>query len=411
MAEEPNEVIIFELNGKSLNAALCLQREIKRELQTFTVKNTGPVNEIVKSFEDFYAGLLRRMRREFPEILDMVGLNSPATQVLQDKDSLPRSYKNFPEIFVSPENPPRYFMYAPVDYKGEHFTPADGVRLDEKQEKHVGNMLFMGGWGGTAPLVSFRREGVALPQDYKPLPQDQSDDKTVSYISFVAQGRSLAAVHDFEQRTEAYHAAVEKVQELVEKAAAESFPQLLLSLPAGEELRAEVNYRYGGDMAGKTEILLSVRQEGKTDLWNMGKTVPVPAGPYYTLTESYGGEYIVTARTDTQEGRQLAALMDAIPPTPSLKDYPEILGDVGSIVNVRKLGGMALLVFHAKDAQTVLPCPQDAKPLSTQAFHWLRADEDDRNIGIKPPPMPEAVAAVLGSLTQKPPKAPKPPKP
>lgn len=420
MAKEPNSIVIYELKGKSLEAAKRLEQEIIKDLNVRAVQNTGYLNETRDSWQEFYARLVERLRLEDPALLELTGLNAPSVQTFQGKDSLPRAYRSYPEIYLSPEKNPRYFMFAPADYKGDCFTPADGVMLNEKQERAVSDLLFAGGWIGNAPLIGLNKEGVALPAGFQPEPretlQKKSPEGTRTYRCFIADGKSLAAVADFDRRTEEYRAACDAVRDVVKKAAARSFPEMLKSLPAGEELRADVSYRYGGDREGKTEFLLSVRMEGKNNIWNAGKTVPLVKNPFFTWTESQNGEYTIIAREDTPEGKLLSAMIKAVPLTPSLKDYRELLGNFsysqdqidvapgihGTVPWVKKFNALTVLVYNAEDDDKGNFCPPDAKPLPTAAYHWLHSDDSDKNLGIKPPPMPPEISALLGGITKAP---------
>jgi hypothetical protein len=408
---QPNGVMCFELAGESLEAALELEKEIRAELKRVPVQQTGNLGDIQESWAAFYAGLLKRLETEKPELLELCGLHAGAVQVTEVKDGMPRAYLSFPQIFSSPEKEPRYFMYAPVDHAGHYFEPEGATQVTGAREKQVNDLLFAGGWLGNAPLVTAKREGVALPADYTPpsAVKGPPGAETRGWRCFVAEGESLSAVEDCERRTQEYHAAVERVRGIVEMLAEKEFPELLKKAPPGEELRAQVSYSYGGALEGKTEIRLSVRLEGKANMWNAGKTVPLADGPHYALADTGYGEYVVTAKPGTVEGRLLDALMKEIPPTPSLADYPALLGDFrfkpsdieaalgidGVVPQARNLGGKKLLVYHTDDAAKSDFCPPGAKPLSTAAFLWLQADEADRNTGVTPPPMPPAIAAAL----------------
>lgn len=420
MKPQKNGTVVFELKGESLAAALRLEAEIRKELETVKPRNTGLMRDIQKDWEKFYDGLLRRLAAEAPELLQATGLASPAVQVRQGKDSLPRAYREFPAIFSSPEKKPRYFMYAPVDYKGDHFTPRDGVRQNAKQERMLGSLLFADGWLGNAPLVSPKKVGVATPAGYAPAPDDGTGT-THTRRTFIAGGESLAAIEDYQRRDKEYHAACDRARKAINKIAEQDFPELLKSAPAGEELRAQATYRYGGYLDGRTEMLLSVRMEGKASIWNAGKTVPLSDNEAWTLKNSHGNEYVVEPRRDTQAGRALAAVLDAIPPTPHLSEYPVLLGDFafkpsqieaalgvnGVVPFVQELGGKKILVYNTEDDAKSGFTPKGATPLPVAAYNWLDADQGDRNMGIQPPPMPPEIAAILarpeaGGLGRKP---------
>lgn len=419
MLNQKNGTAIFELSGESLEAAKRLEDEIRKELETVKPMNSGNMLAIQKSWESFYKGLVARLQQEQPGLLAQTGLAAPAVQVQEGKDSLPRAYVEFPAIFSSPEEEPRYFMYVPVDYKGDYFKPEDGAQVDDAKAAQIDDLLFAGGWLGNAPLVTMTKEGTATPADYAPAPEADGEKTTHTRRTFVAGGESLAAIGDYEQRQREYRAACERARKAIEKIAELGFPELQETAPAGETLRASVSYRYGGHLEGKTEMLLSVRMEGTASMWNAGKTLPLQDNAAWTLKQSHGNEYVVEPRRDTPAGQALARIMDAIPSTPSLSEYPVLLGDFsfrasqienalgvnGIVPQVRELGGKKILVYNTEDDDTRNFTPQGAKPLSTKVFNWLDADERDRNMGYTPPPMPPVVKAALAG--PKPPQGPR----
>ncbi|HYD18674.1 MAG TPA: hypothetical protein VEF76_09360 [Patescibacteria group bacterium] len=419
-----NGQIVFELQGESLDAALRLEREIRRELETVKPKQSGYMNEIRDSWNAFYDGLLTRLKTDAPDILALTGLDAPAIQVAHGKDTWPRAYEHFPQIFSSPEQNPRYFMYAPVDYKGGHFAPVDAIELDDKTADRVGDLLFAGGWLGNAPLVNKEKTGVALPPDYNPganpgLQEDLQNPHTRRV--FVAGGESLAAVEDFRRREREFSAAASAVRDEVERLASLEIPKLKEKLPAGEELRASVSYRYGGHVE-TVEMLLSIRMEGKVNFMDGGKALRLADTAAYTLHKSHGNEYTVLPRRDTEAGRNLAALMDAVPKHPSLADYPVLRGNFkhtpgqfdaalginGTVPQARDLGGRTLLIYNTDiDAGSTF-APPGAKHVPVGVFNWLQSDEQDRNMGITPPPMPPEIARALDFAKIKRPPAPQP---
>lgn len=413
MKVEKNGTTVFELKGRSLDAALRLEAALRQAIDDADPKpkSEGYLNEIQASWDKFYADFQKRLAAEQPDLLELAGLNARTVQVRHEKGTLPRAYSEVPHIFSSPEQNPRYFMYVPVDYKGGHYTPVDGVHLDDQQTQHVDNLLFAGGWLGNAPLVTAKKQGVATPADYDPL---QNDFASASYRPsgtwkvFMVEGESQRIVEDYERRQAEWKNAVERVSKAIEKIAEMDFPVLKENLPAGEELRASVSYSYGGYLKGKTLMLLSVRMEGKADMWNAGKTVELESNEAYTLTARNGGEYTVKPRRDTYSGKALAALFDAVPKTPDLGDYPQLranfwfegtqaekaLGLNGTVPYLREMGGKKLLVYVVSDDEKGSFTPPGAVPLPYSAFKWLEADEQDRNMGITPPPMPQEIKSL-----------------
>ncbi|MDE2336741.1 MAG: hypothetical protein KGL10_05460 [Alphaproteobacteria bacterium] len=432
MQIKSNGMLVYKLAGRSLAAARRLEDELRRELETVPVLKEGNLKAIGDSWNALYKGLLARLAVEAPEVLELTGLNARAVQVFQGPQTWPRAYAEAPHIFLSPEKNPEYFMYVPVDYKGGHFVPADGILLDEKEERITGDRLFAGGWLGNAPLVTVKKEGVTTPADYAP-PSKSALRKAFSYlpndyVCFIAAGRSLALVADLKARQKEWERRLKHACRAIEAAVELDKPKMLAALPAGEDVRISATYSYYSSGGGRAELLLSVRREGKKDFWSAGKTVPVPPSPAFTLEDRSGGEYIVRARTDTPEGRRLAAVIDAIPDTPGLGDYAALRGNFavkkdsigqalgvnGVVPHVVELAGRTILVYTAapKSGKDGF-CPPDAQPFSAFAYEWLRADDGDRNTGVTPPPMPQAVSdALAGKPAATPPRRKKsPPRP
>ena len=430
MRTKNNQMIVYKLSGRSLEAALRLDKELERELQTVPVLRKGFATDIRKSWEALYKSLIARLETEAPDVLELAGLKARAVQVFQGVQSLPRAYAATPEIFCDGRKEPEYFMYVPVDYKGGHFVPADAVLLNDAEENAAGNRLFAGGWLGNAPLVSIEKQGIATPADYEPKSQSALR-KAFPYIKndnvcFIAEGRSLAAVEDLKARKAEWQDRIDAARDAIEAIVERQKPEILARLPADEDINISIPYRY---CAGeKPTLLLSVRKAGKVDLWSAGKPVPLSPSAAYDLGDYEGGEYVVKARKDTPEGRKLAALIDAIPVTPDLCDYPELharfamkkddigraLGLNGVVPQMMEISGLTLLIYNAApDAKKDDFCPPDAKPLPAFAYWWLRNDQEDRNTGATPPPMPQAVRDALDGKTQdpKPRRKKKPPQP
>lgn len=427
MAKKPNGNVVYALAGRALDAAIRLEHEVQRELQTTPVLQTGNMKDIGDSWDAMYKGLIERLSHEAPEVLALTGLTSPAVQVFQGTQTLPRAYKEFPQIFTSPEKKPVYFMYAPVDYKGEHFVPADSLALGEKQRARVDDLLFAGGWLGNAPIVSIKKEGTVTPDDYK-APSKSALRKAFAYIPndrvcFVAAGRSLEIVEDYRARHAAWEESLKAAREAIEAATEKLKPQILAHLPPGEDVNISVSYSYSSGGGDKATLQLSVRRAGKDNIWHAGKTVDVPESPAYKISAREYGDYIIAPRRNTEEGKQIAALIDAIPLTPGLRDYPELyanydikkdqigemLGVNGAVPHVAEIDGHTILIYNSAPKDKKKPfCPPGAKPFPTEAYEWLNSDRSDRNMGITPPPMPESVARLLrGDETPAKPKAPR----
>ncbi len=416
MKPERNGTVVYALAGRSLEAALRLERELAKELQTVPVLQKGSLRDIGDSWDGMYKGLLARLEKDAPHVLTLTGLKSPAVQVFKGPQTLPGAYEEYPKIFSSPEKIPAYFLYAPVDYKGRHFVPADAVLLTDKESQNIDNRLFAGGWLGNAPIVSIKKQGVATPTDYV-APSETELRKAFSYakndhVTYLAAGRSLEIVEEYRARTREWERKIKAACRAIEAAAGKTKTEILLGLPAGEDVRISATYSYSSGGGDKATLLLSIRREGKNSIWDAGKTVDALPSPAFHLSNREGGEYIVTARTDTAEGKKLAALIDAIPLTPGLRDYPELyanfdikhdqisrmLGVNGVVPQAVEVDGRTVLVYSIspKSKENGF-CPPGAKPFPAEAYEWLRSNEGDRNMGITPPPMPKEIVDILSA--------------
>ncbi len=431
MASNRNGNVVYELSGRALAAAKLLEQELRTELETVPVMRSGNMRDMEDSWNAMYQGLLARLATDAPDVLKHTGLTSPCVRVFEGVQTFPRAYQEYPHIFTSPEKNPRYFMYAPLDYKGDHFVPADSKRLSGKEEQKTGDLLFAGGWLGNAPIVNMKREGVATPADYV-APSKGELRKEFSYlandrITFLAAGQSLALVEDYRARTEDWKQQLKIACDAITAETEKLKPVILAVLPAGEDVRISTSYNYAMNGGGKATLLLSARREGKVGLLSAGKTVNIPDSPAYTLGERNGGDYEVIPRRDTPEGRKLAALIDAIPQTPSLGDYPELcanykinqtsvgkaLGVNGAIPQAVDVEGYTVLLYNTAPKDKKNPfCPPGAKPFPVEVYEWLQSDKGDRNMGIALPPRPAEVLATLYVAGKfQPAKSNKPPKP
>ncbi|HEY8189620.1 MAG TPA: hypothetical protein VIF12_02975, partial [Micavibrio sp.] len=231
-------------------------------------------------------------------------------------------------------------------------------------------------------------------------------------VCFLAAGRSMEIVNDYRARMEDWETKIKATCHEIEAEVAKKKDMILSVLPDGEDVRIGASYSYSMGGGDKATFTLSVRREGKVDLFSMGKTVNVPPSPAYNIEERAGGEYGVTPRRDTPEGQKLAALFDAIPLTPGLRDYRELFANYeikesqigqmfgvnGVVPQVVDVGGYTVLLYNAAPKDKKRPfCPPGAKPVPAEIYDWLRSDEGDRNMGIAPPPRPAEVERVLAS--------------
>lgn len=409
MTASPPKTVCYELQGKSLEAARWLSRELHREILAVRPKQEGNLAEIQVNWKAMYDGLFKRLKRENPEMLAATGLLSPAVCVYQAGPSCPRSYVEYPAIIASPQKAPRFFIYAPVDYKGNHFVPPDAKRLDAKEQAAADSLLFAGGWLGNGPLLDMGKTGTALPADYSHVPSAAAsfNDKNRSYRCYIARGESLKIVEDFNRRKSDYDARVTEAFDRVRDLAQALFPQVRAALDSpDEELNVSMMYGEHNKDGDRSGVELTIRKK-----W--GEAVAMPENPHFT-TDSKGHMYF---RTDTPEGRALKEWFDAMPARPGLSDYPRLhaafsferddidkmIGVNGIVPQALQFGHYTVLRYNTAAGDETPFCPPDALPLSTAAYMWLDADKSDANMGITPPPMPREIAQMLGeSLSRAP---------
>lgn len=382
------------------------------------------MNEIRDSWTAMYDGLLNRLEQENPLLLKKTGLKDPATMVYKDVQSFPRAYEEYPQIFTSPEENPRYFMYVPVDYNGNHFVPEDARHITGKEESQIGDLLFAGGWLGNAPIVSTEKKGVPTPPDYvapsisklKQAFSHSPNDKIV----FLAKGASLQSIQDYNSRKEDWKNKLDEASEKIKQNAEKMRTTILAGLPEGEDINLNVSYSYAMNGGGRAKLTLSASIEGKTNIMLGGKRVCMPKSPAFHMEENERNEYVITARTDTPEGKALAPYLNAIPDTLSLGDYPDLIGnfkleedEIGALLGIYdnipqlvELEGHNFLIYNISpnDADNSFT-PPDAVQIPTAVYQWLQSDQGDKNMGITPPPMPDEVKQFLNSTPTPPAQA------
>lgn len=409
---------VYELKGRGLDAAKKLRKALENELKRVDVKSEGDFLEIRKSWTQMYKALFENLKSSDPDLVHNTGLDAPSVMVYKSVQSLPRAYEEFPEIYMSPEREPRYFMYVPVDYKGQHFEPADSELLDEESEQMTGNLLFAGGWLGNAPIFERPAAGVATPSDYKP-PEAGELRKAFSQpkndeVVFLALGKTLEILDDYNNRVKAWKQKLETASKAVKATIEKDREEILSALPAGEDIHIGVSYSYMAYGGGKAELELMVTRQGKNDFFAAGRKVEIPPCNSYFLQDDTAGRLKVLPRTDTPDGRELANIMEDIPVTPGLKDYPELLADYhreedaiehsfginGNVPRAEEIAGYKLFIYTAspQDINNSF-CPPDSCRFPVEAYKWLKADEIDKGRMTELPPAPEEVTQALAKVS------------
>lgn len=204
--------VIYRLTGKSEETAQWLEKIVEQAAKDYESK-WGDKSQ------PFLDGLLEKLSILAPSVYKAAGLDSPAVQISRIKDGhrRARAYKNWPEIYATPTDPPEYYMMSPVDsVTGDHFRPEDGIDLDLAGIARAVKLLFADGWLGNAPLVPRPPEGTVLPKNFSSKESRVSQnlnpfcDRNKTVRAFLASGRSLHVVKDFLRWEKEYEAMEEK---------------------------------------------------------------------------------------------------------------------------------------------------------------------------------------------------------
>lgn len=385
----------YELQGESLQAVQTYVAEVARAIRVEKQRDGGP------QWDGFYARTYAALNASHPDLLEKLGLKSPSTVIKGSAGEFPRTYLSYAQIFVSPHQPPRYYMYVPHDHAGNAFVPEGAKELTPEERDSVDSMLFAGGWITTPSLIALPDQGIAPPADVAAKSVQLSFTKAASqYLpaeaDFIATGRALEIVRDYKATLGEYNGAMKRAFDALRQAAETLFPAILKDYPAGEGLY--VNLGGAGQIAegANTCLTISIRRDGKGgDFMAGGQPVSIPDNPHFMLAPHRGGDYAVIMRDDTPQGRRLAKVLRAVSPSrPSLADYPELAVNGISPALVEQ-GHYKILRYFIKDETQAVTPPPGAIAFPPAALAWLRADDEDRQLGRVPPPMPQALAAYL----------------
>lgn len=186
---------VYKLEGKSLTAALELNRRMRHELipafkalnamkdgtdRLAVIKAVAEVTPILlgqktvaikDAVAAFRAGdfklLVEAFKAKHKGLYDATGQNTRSIQVKHIDGGYPRAYAVTPTMYFSPASSQEVFMYVPVDYKGQSFEPQDAVLLDKKQSETIGMGLWAGGHSDPVPVVHrVDPYGVETPEDF-----------------------------------------------------------------------------------------------------------------------------------------------------------------------------------------------------------------------------------------------------
>lgn len=372
-----------------------------------------PITGTVDDVSAAYARIEARLVSDNPDILEATGLGSPVVQVVTFAEGLPRAYLEWPDIYVADlgDGREKLYMYSPVAYNGEHFVPEGARELEQPEADQVGQFLFAGGWNTPASVFFKARRGTETPGDFDPERHSHREEFSQPgrvHKSFLALGRSLELLDDYRFRKAQWEEACQTLNDEISRIVAVELAEMLVpQLAAGDSYRAQGSWRYGGNLGERTKFLMSARAEGNINFLDAGKSLKIEDNVWFTATPSFGGDYIVEPNTETEEGRELQRLFEAVPPVPSLGDYPELraayrltegefdhlTGTSNTVPSLHQIGDRQVLLYEADADDETLFCPPDAELIDTALYIWLVKDGEDRRMGILPPPFPPALKA------------------
>ncbi|NBX66154.1 MAG: hypothetical protein EBQ96_04075 [Proteobacteria bacterium] len=389
---------VYKLEGSALDAAKRIHMARITMAKLFGPKIVLPMtfSEISSLSQKFHAEAYAKMRTEIPELLERTGLATPVIVIKQEAGTLPRAYREYPSIYTNGGENDGIYLYAPIAHDGSWFVPPDSRLLDYKESDAVGNALFAGGWSDPLTIMPLAMEGTELPRGFVP-PTDMGEPRFPARI-FLPQGASYNDLNDHLAKRAAWNDHMSRLADAVRDAmlvsAHASFDP---SVVGGDGFYVNMSYAI---QAGAPQITASLRRDDKGgDFMKAGQPLPLPDSADYVAAPFTHGEYRITpnANPTTDFGRTIAALFGNVPPFADVADYPSLATPDGRGPIHHNYGGIDFLYYSGLTANDPF-VPAGAKPVSNATYWWIRNDEEDRNRGIVPPPMPASVVAELMRL-------------
>lgn len=391
----PQGFVTYELHGESLDAAIELDVRVRLALSQKPVATTGrSLLDLHNEYRRQYDAVLDEIRRDDPALAARCGLTAPITQIDAQDGAHPRAYHAYPEIFGTSAKMPMYLMYCPVDYKGDHFKPADAIQCDPKDFSgtDMGHSIYKNlFWVADGPVIDAGKRGVALPIDFNPQTSHTIPGPGLRPgRCFRAGGDALYTLDKMQQERErfdrTFKAFSDGVQAWARKISPEHYCNMSLRFENGANvLELSLRERGGNPVALKSTDWIINKQLSRD--WMNPMT---GAKEHVTLLE-----YRVEPNTATEEGRKLYSLFKAIPPMPSAQTWPDI--EVTSSKGTHKPvvhrfpQGTYLAVHDIPDGEKIAP-PRGCTEAPVSELIWLDRDRQDREWGITPPPPPAALA-------------------
>lgn len=398
------KTLCYRLEGESHRSATILDsiaREyFNRNLQAPNGRNFA---DIQKEHEEANAYILSEVKARAPELFEACGFGHESICVRKPHGLFYRSYKQSPDIFAAPTEKAEYYMYVPVDYKGEHFVPKDAVLLNEKEAERAGNLLFAGGWLGNAPILSSPDAGCHKPADFDPNKHDfwEPDERSrqQEYRYFKAGGLTLELLEDFQHRqaevAEDRNAIIDYIKS-----------ELNYILREGVENKLDLRRNYSlGFLIGRNredgslEIECNVQQ---TD-GGFGERIVLKDNDLFDIEPAKEGRRPTIKPHDrTKKAAKLKSMMDAIWDDPHYGDYKDLIypeeitpvDNIDAMVGasrtpiVKTIANVTYLLYRKNpDRPDPAFCPPGSEEIDPLGCLWLECDESDKKRGITSPPI------------------------
>lgn len=413
---------VYKLEGASLLAAQKVfgltQRYLKQNPVSINGRNMGDIN---KDYDDAYSLVKQQIERDHPELLKAIGLDQPSTRVVDTYGHFQRAYHVFPSIWIS-EIDHSIYLYSPLDYKGQHFVPKDGVRLSEKEADEAGKKVFMEGWGSPAPVLPQKEDACDMPADFTPLKHIvfKNDPllrahgaKHHRFFKLDKNGKSAQLLAEYKDRRSSRSHDFSKITQHISSI----FNEIVAS---NNVLNADPNKTYNAgymmsqdQQTGKPLIEIMI-QNSEID-FSANKPVFAAQGDYFD-TKKVNGRTVMVPHERTEEARKISKLFNAITSDPSLYDYEELLyptaitpsDDIDAYIRgdgrapvIREFGDDTYLEYRINRNDQLDFSPADSVEVSEAYYLWQRENFEDMNRGYQTPPMPADILAEHKKLALK----------
>lgn len=399
---------IYKLEGKSLQAALAVKQLTDSYLSQKSIEFNGRnMKDIGDDFDSAYEHVARTIKAKKPELLETLGLDKPATRVVDTYGLFQRAYHIYPSIWMS-EIDGSIYMYAPVDYKGQHFAPQDGVLLNKEDANKAGDKVFMGGWGSPTPILPRKESAAILPADFDsvtstmlendPLLQNHGE-RHHRFFMLRENGRSAQILAEYKDsqghESRSFHALTNHISAEFNKIVASNTIE-----NADPAKNYCPGFMMGRDQKTREPQIEIMIQSDRPD-FNSVKASFAEQGDYFD-TRYRHNRPVMVPHERTPEAAHIKALFDKISRKPSLYDYEDIIypeyiapsdeidammGDKRAPI-IRELGKDSVLEYRINKGKPVNFCPPDSVEISKKLYLWLKENEEDSRRGYNIPAMP-----------------------